>query len=152
TGMFLGTPEYSAPEQVLGHEVGPWTDQYALAVVTFSLLTGERLFRGDQLAVMYAHVSDAPPAASSLRPRLPAAADEGLFPALAKAPGARSGSCGEFTDALRAALGLVAYGSIGEEQRPRDTSPRNTRPATRQPWSPPDPSAGRWPPQGSPDP
>src|SRR5262249_62233921 len=49
TGFFPGTPEYSAPEQVLGRPVDARTDQYALAVVAFSLLTGERLFRGDQL-------------------------------------------------------------------------------------------------------
>ena len=112
TGFFLGTPEYSAPEQVLGKPVGPRTDQYALAVVAFTLLTGERMFRGDQLAIMYAQVSDTPPAATSFRPQLPAAVDDVLWRALAKDPRDRFGSCGEFADALRAALGLAAYGSL----------------------------------------
>ena len=122
TGFFLGTPDYSAPEQVLGRPVGPATDQYALAVVAFMLLTGERMFPGDQLAVMYAQVSDAPPAATSLRPQLPAAVDDVLWRALAKDPGDRFGSCGAFADALRAALGLASYGSLAEGRGPATQS------------------------------
>jgi serine/threonine protein kinase len=149
TGMYLGTPDYSAPEQVLGHKVDARTDQYALAVVAFSLLTGERLFPGDQLAVMYAHISDAPRAASALRPQLPAAVDDVLWRALAKDPGDRFGSCGEFADSLRAALGLAAYGSLGGDfpatgsrapfgqTPPAAAPPRGPAPAARQPWDSP---------------
>jgi serine/threonine-protein kinase len=132
TGFFLGTPDYSAPEQVLGRPVGPATDQYALAVVAFMLLTGERMFPGDQLAVMYAQVSDAPPAATSLRPQLPAAVDDVLWRALAKDPGDRFGSCGAFADALRAALGLASYGSLAEGRGPATQSLiAGPRPATQ---------------------
>jgi serine/threonine-protein kinase len=130
TGFFLGTPEYSAPEQVLGHPVSAQTDQYALAVVAFSMLTGQRMFGGDQLAVMYAHVSDTPPAATSFRPQLPAAVDDVLWRALAKDPGDRYASCGQFADALRDALGLAAYGSLAEERgRATESLIREPRPA-----------------------
>ncbi len=159
TGFFLGTPEYSAPEQVLGKPVGPRTDQYALAVVAFTLLTGERMYRGDQLAVMYAQVSDAPPAATSFRPELPAAVDDALWRALAKDPRDRFGSCGEFADALRSALGLSAYGALVSDypdtQRmaaPGMAGPGTAGPGTAGPGTAgPGPAApGTWPRQQDP--
>jgi len=62
SGLFLGTVDYAAPEQVEGRAVDSRTDQYALACSAFELLAGEPPFRRDQgLAVMYAQVS-APPA------------------------------------------------------------------------------------------
>jgi len=146
TGFFLGTPEYSAPEQVLGKPVGPRTDQYALAVVAFTLLTGERMYRGDQLAVMYAQVSDAPPAATSFRPELPAAVDDVLWRALAKDARDRFGSCGEFADALRSALGLSAYGALASDYP--DTQ-RMAAPGTAAPVTP---APGTWPRQQEPTP
>src|SRR5580700_6723460 len=37
TGQFLGTPDYSAPEQIQGRVVDGRTDQYALACVAYQL-------------------------------------------------------------------------------------------------------------------
>ncbi len=42
----VGTPDYMAPEQILGEELGPWTDIYALGGMLFTLLTGEPPFAG----------------------------------------------------------------------------------------------------------
>jgi len=45
--MVLGTPVYMAPEQLgAEHEIGPWTDLYAVAVIVFEILTGRRPFKG----------------------------------------------------------------------------------------------------------
>jgi serine/threonine-protein kinase len=110
TGQFLGTPDYAAPEQISGKPTGPRADQYALACVAFTALTGATPFaRGTSLAVLWAHVYDSPPLVQARRRDLPAAVDSVLARALAKAPEERYQSCGEFTDALRAALGLHAY-------------------------------------------
>ena len=38
-GQFLGTPAYSAPEQIQGRPVDGRADQYALACTAFELLT-----------------------------------------------------------------------------------------------------------------
>jgi serine/threonine-protein kinase len=112
TGHYLGTPEYTSPEQVKGHPVDGRADQYALACVAWQLLTGSVPFQRDQgLAVLYAHLHEQLPPLDALRPDLPGAAGQVLARALAKAPGERYPSCGEFTDALREALALTAYRS-----------------------------------------
>jgi serine/threonine protein kinase len=112
TGHFMGTLDYSAPEQIRGQQVDPRTDEYALACVAFTLLSGAPPFRRDQaMAVMYAHLSAPPPMLTSLRPDLPPAVDEVMQRGLAKAPEDRYRSCGMFADALRIALGLRRYNS-----------------------------------------
>ncbi len=119
TGQFLGTPDYSAPEQIQGRAVDGRTDQYALACVAYQLLTREAPFERDQgMAVLLAHLSEPPPSLSSRRPDLPEAADRVLAQALAKAPEKRYSSCGAFADALREAPGLVPYYPRGPASAP----------------------------------
>ena len=109
-GRWVGTAPYVSPEQIRGGPVDGRADQYALACVAYQLLTGTVPFeRDEEIAVMYAHVSDPPPSLSSRRPGLPAAADEALAKAMAKTTEERYGSCREFAHALREALGLAPY-------------------------------------------
>jgi hypothetical protein len=111
-GQFLGTPDYSAPEQIKGQNVDGRTDQYALACVAYQMLTGVRPFERDQgMAVLLAHLSEQPPSLASRRPGLPSGADQVLAKALAKAPEKRYRSCEDFAHALREALGLAPYSS-----------------------------------------
>ncbi|HEX6855743.1 MAG TPA: serine/threonine-protein kinase, partial [Streptosporangiaceae bacterium] len=108
SGMFLGTPDYTAPEQIQGQPVSGQADQYGLACTAFELLSGEPVFmREHGMAIIYAHMSEAPPRLQSRRPDLPAAADAVLARGLAKAPEDRFGSCQEFAEALRRSLDLV---------------------------------------------
>jgi serine/threonine-protein kinase len=110
TGQFLGTPDYTAPEQIQGRAVDGRADQYALACTAFELLVGDPPFQRDHgMAVIWAHVSEPPPSVGSVRPGLPEAVDEVFARALAKAPQDRFASCGEFAETFRAALGLVPY-------------------------------------------
>jgi serine/threonine protein kinase len=110
TGQFLGTPDYSAPEQIQGRAVDGRADQYALACVAYQLLAGQVPFERDQgMAVLLAHLSEPPPSLGSRRPDLPEAADRVLARALAKHPEERYGSCRDFADALREALCLAPY-------------------------------------------
>ena len=106
----LGTPDYMAPEQISGQPVDGRTDQYSLACVTVQLLTGTVPFERDSLpALIYAHLTVPPPSLVSLRPDLPAAVDQVVAKAMAKTAEKRYDSCGDFADALRAALGLAPY-------------------------------------------
>jgi serine/threonine protein kinase len=110
TGLFLGTVDYAAPEQISGREVSGPADQYALACAAFEMLSGQPPFvRDHSLAVLHAHLSAAPPQASTMRPGLSPAVDAVLSRALAKAPEDRYRTCGEFSDALRGALSAAPY-------------------------------------------
>ena len=126
------------------------TDQYALACVAYQLLTGAVPFERDQgMAVLLAHLSAPPPSLGSRRPGLPGAADQVLARAMAKVPEKRYGSCRDFADALREALGLAPYHSRGpasasDHPQPQMTAqPRFHTPAaakTRKATSPADPA------------
>jgi len=109
-GQFLGTPDYTSPEQIQGKPPDGRTDQYGLACAAFELLTGAPPFRREEAtAVMYAHLSEPPPSAISRRAYLPAAIDQVLARALAKAPADRYPSCQGFADALLQALGTAPH-------------------------------------------
>ncbi len=152
-GQFLGTPDYAAPEQISGASVDGRTDQYALACVAYTLLTGAVLFRREvPMAVLYAHLSAPPPRVTAVRPELPDAVNQALATALAKEPENRYDSCGAFADALREALGLEPW----DPSRPgRPTSqtrvvtpagPVTSRAAATAPLTvPPDPAATQLP-------
>jgi eukaryotic-like serine/threonine-protein kinase len=72
TGQVLGTAAYISPEQAVGEAASAASDRYALAVVAFELLTGERPFQAENFAAQArAHVEDHPPAASEHNPDLP---------------------------------------------------------------------------------
>jgi serine/threonine-protein kinase len=139
-GQFLGTPDYAAPEQISGRDVDGRADQYALACVAYTLLSGTVLFRREvPMAVLYAHLSVPPPRLTEARPELPDAVNQVLARALAKEPDDRYDSCGAFADALREALSLEPY----DPSRPAAASAvppsRNatTAPLTIPPDSPP---------------
>ncbi len=117
-GYFLGTLEYVSPEQIEGKLVDGRADQYALACSAFEILTGAPPFRREEaLAVMYAQLSEPPPALSGCMPGLPEAADAVFARALAKVPAERYDSCREFAEALRAAFGLRPFDS-GQDELP----------------------------------
>jgi protein kinase-like protein len=131
-GNFVGTPDYSAPEQIRGGDVDGRTDQYALACVAFQLLTGALPFGRDQgMAVLFAHLSEPPPSLRSWRPGLPAAADAVLARGMAKQPEQRFGSCADFADALRDALGVAPYHSTAAPDRAAPAFYRPAPPADR---------------------
>jgi serine/threonine protein kinase len=98
-----GTPAFMAPEQWSGQPV-PATDQYALAVMAYQLLTGQMPFQGRMEQIMYHHLNTAPLAPVKHNPTLPLAVDNVLLRALAKQPKERFPSIMEFARALQQAL------------------------------------------------
>ena len=70
SGQFVGTPDYTAPEQIQGHPVTGRTDQYGLACTAFELLSGEPVYPRDLgVSLIYAHLSEPLPSLGSRAPR-----------------------------------------------------------------------------------
>ena len=107
--------DYAAPEQIEKHELDGRADLYSLACAGFELLCGTPPFGQDQgLTLMYAQLYAPAPSAADRRPDLPSAVDAVLATALAKNPADRFPTCGQFAEALRAALGSSDYASPGQ--------------------------------------
>jgi serine/threonine-protein kinase len=100
TGMVMGTAQYIAPEQALGHDATPSSDVYALGVVGYEAVSGKRPFTGDgALTVAMKHIKEAPP---PLPADLPPNVRELIEITLVKNPGMRYRSGGPFADAVAA--------------------------------------------------
>ncbi|HEY6410576.1 MAG TPA: serine/threonine-protein kinase [Ktedonobacteraceae bacterium] len=98
-----GTPEYMAPEQWEG-QVVPASDQYALGVMVYQLLTGQLPFQGSVEQVRTEHLSSWPTPPSTLNPTLPRELDAVVARALAKKPGERFATVTAFADAFAQAI------------------------------------------------
>ncbi len=98
-----GTPAYIAPEQWAGQPV-PATDQYALAVMAYQMLTGQSPFQGSRDQLKYAHNSLWPSPPSTLNSALPHEVDDVILRGLAKSPGDRFSSITAFANALQQVL------------------------------------------------
>ena len=82
-------------------EIGPATDQYALACMMYEMLVGEPPFTGPTAsAIVYRHMTDAPVSPRRRRPTVPAPLDEALLRALEKVPADRFCDVTEFVGAL----------------------------------------------------
>jgi serine/threonine protein kinase len=126
SGQFIGTIDYMAPEQIEGRQVDARADVYALGCVLFECLAGSPPYRRDtEVAVLWAHMREEPPLLSSIRPDLPAEADDVLARALAKDPAERYESGGELVRELRAALGESSFSTARtvEGRAPRRRQP-----------------------------
>lgn len=72
TSIFIGTPNYAAPEAIVNPRVGPAADRYALGIILFELLTGAVPFMGETgFQVLDLHRSAPLPDIRALRPDAP---------------------------------------------------------------------------------
>jgi serine/threonine-protein kinase len=102
-----GTPQYMAPEQARAQreEIDHRADQFSLAALAYTLLTGREPFRGeDPVIVLYQVVHEDPPRPSELNPALGMLVDGVIARGLAKEPADRYPGVLEFAAALRGAL------------------------------------------------
>lgn len=103
--MVMGTPIYMPPEQWKGEQPVPATDQYALAVIAYEMLTGSPAFAGTSAQnLMYQHINDMPKLAHQLNSALPKQVSDVLHRALSKHAGDRYPHISNFTNALGQAL------------------------------------------------
>ena len=125
TGMsqsIRGTPAYMAPELWEGRSV-PATDQYALAIMAYELLTGRPPFQGGMTQMMYQHINTPPPPPSALNPYLSPEINQVLLIALAKRPEDRFYSVTAFANALNNAVKVLPVDALqGIQQLPASQS------------------------------
>ena len=113
SGLFVGTIDYAAPEQVMGAPIDARTDVYALGAVLYHGLTAEVPYpRPSDMAKVWAQMNDPPPSVRDVAPDLPARFDEVVGRAMAKQPDERYRSAGDLGRAAQAAVdGRSATGS-----------------------------------------
>jgi len=97
-----GTPSYMAPEQWEGNPVTE-TDQYALGIMAYQLVTGRLPFQGGPGQMMYQHLTSEPQPPSASMPFLPGDVDIVILHALAKKPEDRFASIAAFARAFQQA-------------------------------------------------
>jgi hypothetical protein len=141
TGQWMGTVDYTAPEQIEGVSVTSQTDVYSLGCVLYEALTGRTPYqRENDLATLWAHVYAPPPSVLEVSPDIPAPLDDVVQRAMAKDPAKRYASAAEVGRAVLAA----AHGEDAPAQAPEQTpaapppaaEPISEPRAPREPWRP----------------
>ena len=95
-----GTPEYMAPEQIIG-QATPASDRYSLAVVAYQLFTGREPFRGANPSETIAlSMKGQLPPPRQFNPQIPPEVERLLLLALSRQPEMRPPSCTVLVDAL----------------------------------------------------
>jgi len=102
TGLSLGTPQYTSPEQAMGERtIDARSDIYALGAVTYEMLTGDPPFTGSTIQAIVAKVlTEKPAPLMARRERVTPAVEHAVLVALEKLPADRFASAAEFANAL----------------------------------------------------
>jgi eukaryotic-like serine/threonine-protein kinase len=100
-GAVMGTPQYMAPEQLLGEPVDARADLYATGGVLFECLTGRRVFESTSVMELVGlHLRTEPPDPAQLNPDVPPALAQVIVRALARKPEDRWPTASAFLHAL----------------------------------------------------
>lgn len=129
-GAGIGTPEYMAPEQGMGKEVDFRADIYALGLVFYEMITGQKPYTADSpMAVVIKHMTDELPLPTSIDKNIPRFVERAILRAVQKDPKNRYMSMGHFADVLEwIALGdkaptqKIARAAREREKRQRSNS------------------------------
>ena len=72
SGVFIGTVNYLAPEQIIDFEYSPASDIYSLGIIFYEMLIGHIVFTGDSLSAIVDRVLETtPPAPGKIRTGTP---------------------------------------------------------------------------------
>ena len=131
TGGILGTPAYMSPEQAQAHQLGPYTDVYALAVMSYQWLTGSLPFDADTPhAILIKQIMEPiPPEGLRMLSRHVAAV---LERGLAKKPEQRIQAAGALIAELEQALYAPVTRLNATAVTPPSTATQSPPPASRE--------------------
>jgi predicted ATPase/DNA-binding CsgD family transcriptional regulator len=104
-----GSIAYMAPEQIQAYP-GPASDQYALGIVVYEWLSGDRPFHGSLTEMAIKHALTPPPSLCEKVPTIPATVEHVVLKALAKDPKERFASVRAFAAALEEACKTESSG------------------------------------------
>ena len=109
TDQVVGTPAYVAPERMLGQPATPQADLYAVGVLLYEALAGQKPFVGDTpIATAYAIQHATPEPLPQMRAGLPRHVVQAVERAMARDPAARFATAAEMASALGIAAGATA--------------------------------------------
>ena len=127
TDSIVGTPEYMAPEQVLGGPVDGRADLYSLGVIIYRMLLGDIPFPADTAAAtLMAHIHQPVPLPSTLDPDVDPRLEEVLLKVLAKDPNERYETSGRLTEAMRSASAQPEAEAVLESEPASETTIEDT--------------------------
>ena len=125
-GFVVGTPNFVAPEIVLGADYDGRADQYSLGITVYNTLIGAPPMLGKTpSATMVNQTRRVLPLISDVRKAVPVATAQALAKAISKKPEERFATCMEFAEAAIAGLS----GSQPTVPPPQKTIPRPKKPA-----------------------
>jgi eukaryotic-like serine/threonine-protein kinase len=102
TAHVMGTPSYMSPEQVKGRAVDGRSDIFALGVMLYEMITGEKPFPGQSITtVIYKIVNEDPVPPRQINPSIHPGISAAVMKALEKEPETRYQSCREMLEDLR---------------------------------------------------
>ena len=120
----VGTPAFMSPEQLRGQPIDARTDEYALGLVAFAMLTAQLPYTGTAAHIITQQLVEPLPNVSLINPQLPASVQTVLEHATAKDPALRYASAGEFVAALEGVLqNWLALGGTTPQLEPADLAP-----------------------------
>jgi eukaryotic-like serine/threonine-protein kinase len=138
SGLWMGTPHYTSPEQVMGAPGNERSDIYSLGVILYEICTGVLPFQGSTPSeIMMQHINTNPPAPMLINPGIPPALTGVILRALAKDPAARFPSASAMVVALAEAFDMPIPQALNATGNPTEVmySPTHLAPLSPRPPS-----------------